>query len=60
MAVSLFFLKLDIQSTAVLSTGATGKGRRTKVELDWLLARVSTVPKPITGVHQRQATEGDA
>ena len=37
--------KLDMLSTAAASPEATGNGRRAKVELGWLFARVSPVPK---------------
>ena len=37
--------KLDTLLTAAVSPEATGKGRRAKVELGWLFARVSPVPK---------------
>ena len=45
VVASLLFFKLDMLFTAAASPEATGKGRRAKVELDWLFARVSPVPK---------------
>ena len=45
VVASLLFFKLDVLFTAAVSPEATGKGTRAKVELDWLFARVSTVPK---------------
>ena len=51
-AASLLFFKLDIMLfTAAASSEATGKERKAKVELDWLFARVSPVPK-----HDRQSS----
>ena len=41
----LLFFKLDMLFAAAATPEATGKGRRAKVELDWLFARVSPVPK---------------
>ena len=45
VAASLLFLKLDVLFTAVVSPEATGKGRRAKVEYDWLFGRGSPVSK---------------
>ena len=45
VAASLLFFKLDMLFTAAASPEATGKGRRARVELCWLFARVSPVPK---------------
>ena len=45
VVASLLFFKLDMLFTAAASPEATGKGRRIKVELGWLFARVSPVPK---------------
>ena len=45
VVASLLFFKLDMLFTAAASPEATGKGRGAKVELDWLLARVSPVSK---------------
>ena len=45
IAASLLFFKPDVLFTAAVSPEATGKGRRAKVELEWLLERVSPVPK---------------
>ena len=41
----LLLFKLNMLFTAAVSPEATGKGRRAKVGLDWLFARVSPVPK---------------
>ena len=41
VAASLLFFKLDTLLTATVNPEATGKGRRAKVELDLLVARVS-------------------
>ena len=45
VGASLLFFKLDMLFTEAASPEATGKGRRAKVELGWLFARVSPVPK---------------
>ena len=45
-AASLLFFKLDnMLLSAAVSPEAKGKGRRAKVELNWLFARVSPLPK---------------
>ena len=44
-AVRLLFVKLDTLFTAAVSVEATEKGKGAKVELDWLFARVSPVPR---------------
>ena len=38
-------LRANMLFTEAVSPEATGKGRRAKVELDWLFARVSPVPR---------------
>ena len=45
VGASLLFFKLGVFFTAAVSPETTGKGKRAKVELDWLFARVSPVPK---------------
>ena len=46
----LLFFELDMLFTAAVSPEAKGERRRVKVELDWLFARGSPVPK-----HDRQS-----